>query len=431
MSIAGRINIENYSITSTRFNKLSNYFVNVHNFLSSTCEPLGVIRRACYYGTSGNGMDYWDGQNPAKENAWAVFEFTKAEPKFWALVQWSGTIVIDSHSTPTVIDGSSLPMSCIAISFASLPDGTSPWNGTTSNTGSDYKGTPIWTTGSHSRVYCFPRSNNTSGSHVTEKSNMAGIYNSLYDAKVGIYFNSTSDWINLYATEESFFTVQEMAQTQVCHYSYFGKYIPIEGLNPEVPYYQLYCPEIWSGLAATSKMNEYFIDNGTNVSLIQYGSLNGTLDESLSSNAYAWARVGAGGIAAAHSASDSLVRRMAVGMSHLMGFSEVVGPNLGLGSYSANYEEFQLHFFAHEPPARFCSVGYLGTSGDLKFTSNSGHGAISVDRTKISLMVYPSSNNESRYENCDNGNQFIITPWTGSVEPFANTKREGYDFVVL
>lgn len=71
-------------------------FVTLYNFLNSaTALSVGITRRGYCKGTTykgiqdaAPGMDYWDGTSPAGNNAWAIYEFTSGNPKFWILLQY-------------------------------------------------------------------------------------------------------------------------------------------------------------------------------------------------------------------------------------------------------------------------------------------------------------------------------------------------------
>lgn len=81
----------------------------------------------------------------------------------------------------------------IGIAIAFREDGLSPWNGSTNDDGSDTSGTPTWTDGGVSTVHVvMPRSNNSGGSHATNRENLADI-GDFFSASVDMYFHGFAD----------------------------------------------------------------------------------------------------------------------------------------------------------------------------------------------------------------------------------------------
>jgi hypothetical protein len=158
-------------------------FVGMYKFLiSSAASSLGIVRRAWNKGntslpmgigfnipSAGLPLDYWDvistTSTPAGNNAFAVFEFTQATPPLWILLQYAGQWPVpvfgagsqfggipgDPAYADTNLGGST---NTVALACAFRKDGSSPWNGTTANNGSDTKNsTLVWNSGS----IIFPR----------------------------------------------------------------------------------------------------------------------------------------------------------------------------------------------------------------------------------------------------------------------------------
>lgn len=160
---------------------------------SAAAQAVGIVRRASNYGLTGNGasnvlrftqanvltspgfgLTRWDAGSPPGQNAWVVYEFTQATVPFWVLVQFS-TMSIDfsdlrlgeSPGAPgssqsikatsqfTQPKGHENRESGVHIAIGIMPDGSSPWNGTTNNNGADTKSTPVW----KRNATKFPRSN--------------------------------------------------------------------------------------------------------------------------------------------------------------------------------------------------------------------------------------------------------------------------------
>lgn len=423
MSVAGKINMEIYE-GGVESRKLSTFFVSLHTFLSSTCAPLGVVRRACNFGTAGTGMGYWDQANPVGESGWATFEFTKANPPVWVNIQWNtGAPSAGSQPYVTAMQNEKV----VGISVATRADGLSPWNGTTGNTGSDTRGTPVWTDGGVSRLYVFPRSNNPIGSHNTSKQNAITMYGE-YGTYYYLFFDtSISDFANFFATEDSLFVVYDQGEQASCYYHYFGKYVPIPDLTPEAPYFYM-SYQGRNGSQLSTWGGWYYEATGAETNV---GSFNGSTAEAGSQDLISWGGTEQGGCASPMTASVSLVRRYVITFSHLIGACYGVAPNMGVGSGSFIYDEHPFHLFLNEGPATTGSLGYVGTSGDLKFMVRPDHGAISRDGTKACFRVYPRGGyGAGTVPYADYFCPSIVTPWTSSVKPYLDMRREGYDFVV-
>lgn len=164
-------------------------FVTLYNFLNgSVCQALGIVRRAYNFGSSsevisagfqfvtspGTGMNYFDQPAAAGNNAWALFEFTQATPKFWVLIQFAAEYVAYNINTFGNAPGAPArnqsfngnlsypyvrgPALAVAVGFRK--NGASPWSGTTNNNGADTKSSPVWASGS----VAFPRPNQFGGS---------------------------------------------------------------------------------------------------------------------------------------------------------------------------------------------------------------------------------------------------------------------------
>ncbi len=136
------------------------------------CETNGLCTVvASNYGASGTGEDYYDGANPAGENAFIYAEWnTGMGQLFGVLAQYADAAVFgQSPGNPGQIDGGTIDG--VAFAMAVRDDGTSPWAGTTNDDGSDTKGATVWTPGSSS-VRTFPRANGVGGDEVINKEQM-------------------------------------------------------------------------------------------------------------------------------------------------------------------------------------------------------------------------------------------------------------------
>lgn len=126
----------------------------------------------------GTGMHRWDGSNPAGNNAWAVFEFTQAAVPFWVLIQFSAyapqssntvtfgnspgaavTQLIQFYTAGSKVYTAATRDNCVAVMIAFMPNGSSPWLGTTANNGADTRPASPWS----SNACIFPRGNDQGG----------------------------------------------------------------------------------------------------------------------------------------------------------------------------------------------------------------------------------------------------------------------------
>lgn len=193
------------------------FFVSLYKFLiSPEAISAGILRRACNKGTSNTltaqygaaaGMDYWDTTQAIGNHAWALFEFTNANPQFFLLMQlgfpiavannaFGGNGYFDQNSfgqspgaparmiipyTPTQLyvgqATEQTKYGGVGISIACKTDGTSPWMGSTLNNEGDTKGSPVWSPS----ALVWPRPNNETGVSGSLKDQMTGVY---YDTNV-------------------------------------------------------------------------------------------------------------------------------------------------------------------------------------------------------------------------------------------------------
>lgn len=250
-------------------------FVTLYNFLnSSVCQNLGIFRRAYNFGSPtsvlnagyefvtsyGTGMDYFDRSAPAGNNAWAVFEFTQATPKFWILIQFSAIDTSTlatfglSPGAPAKTQGFNSNVSYpyekspgLSISMAMRKDSARPWSGTIANNGADTKSTPVWSSGS----FAFPRPNQfgadgrlgnlgDSGGSVflTDASAMMQLREGLVAVNpyndIGGYlsagdssFDSYSGVMHVIVSEDTILVVTDPKGVGQHNFMYFGKYTPL------------------------------------------------------------------------------------------------------------------------------------------------------------------------------------------------------------
>lgn len=188
---------------------------------------------------NGSGEDFHDEANPLGENAFIYAEFDVGVKLFGILVQWVGSVNFGTApGNPGLLQGSSWNRG-VGIQFAIREDGTSPWAGTTGDTGANTKGATVWTPGG-SVVHVFPRSNNPGppiGDHDTNKENMC----SVGDDTSG--FNRVH-WV---ANEDGIFHAFSLQDNGNYAGMYVGRYGVRTGLTLSNPYCMIWrsSPSFW------------------------------------------------------------------------------------------------------------------------------------------------------------------------------------------
>ncbi len=175
-------------------------------FDSSMAQSYGIVRRASNFGLTGNGsnnisrfseanimtnpgngLTRWDSGSPPGNNAWVLYEFTQAAVPFWVFLQFSKESIDFNYqrfgeppgnlgSTQSIHvsaapSGHQSRNNGVNIAIGFMHDGSSPWNGTTNNNGSDTKGDPVW----KREAVKFPRTNDEGGWEFLNSSRMIPI----------------------------------------------------------------------------------------------------------------------------------------------------------------------------------------------------------------------------------------------------------------
>lgn len=232
-----RGSIEHYQLPSFSTGTAQAMFVNCYNFLNNNTGVLGIQRIAYNTGsqdtgmTQFRGMNFFDQDNPAGQNAFACFRFLSASVPFDVCIQWTGGTSFGTAPGAPALINASTTTTTFAFSIAQSTGSTDPWNGTTLNNGNDRKGTPVWV--SASNITYYPRSNDPSraGAHGSSKQNMIGPSNmSGQEAK----YHFVADYDN-------FVFFYDNGATVDAAYGYFMmlKYTPLSGVNPDVPYFAI------------------------------------------------------------------------------------------------------------------------------------------------------------------------------------------------
>ena len=227
-------------------------FVRLIKFFDNSAA-LGVTRIASNYGLNlsgssypssnpaitlnGQGFGYWDEQLNAGKDAWAVFRFTNADVPFYVLLQWAVRTVAGQEFGIAPGYPASHPETTnagIGIQIACRSDGTNPWGGSMNNNGFDTKSNPVWTTGSNGMVFVWPRTNSAQGA----------LYNGSRAAHMSLFNASNIDLGTITRSrmtacidENNIFIASDVRGTLNYDVFYFGKYTPISGTTPPVPYW--------------------------------------------------------------------------------------------------------------------------------------------------------------------------------------------------
>lgn len=196
MTICGILDTK-LSVTNNP-NSQNEQFKILFSFFERMVAVGNCTRVALQWGIAATGADWWDGANPFKTNAFAVYEFSSATPKFTVLIQYGtyagGGYVGQGVGAPGQLDGSASSYGC-GIALALCEDGSSPWAGTTDDDGADTKGDPVWTAGG-STLYVVDRSCSSiaaAGSFVAKKENLLTALPGTYSYRSRMHMVGNSD----------------------------------------------------------------------------------------------------------------------------------------------------------------------------------------------------------------------------------------------
>lgn len=373
-------------------------FVNLYNFLSSTCSPLGVQLIANNSGSNGTGMGFHDSTLSASNNAWACFKFASATNPFYTLIQYTeGVNFGTAPGSPGLADGAAGQYR-IAVSVAMRSGTTSPWNGSTASNGADTKGTPVWISGSSS-LFVFPRSCNPTGSHNNSKENMMTFFRSTNYSQVDL-FNMTTEGgtgavTHYFANENNFIFMADPGALGNYSTIYFGKYVSRSDIVPEFPYV---CLGWYTDSTDRSPMG-YLVD---------YGNTAGTLTSTGFS----------GGII--HPSSSNGVRTTKALLNTLF-LQSRYHPNKSMTTASNKYDLHKPQLAIFEDPNHY---GYLGMIDFFKMGWGIPTAAISSSGDYAAFNVHLAFTMNRPW----NTYLKVIVPWTGSVQPYSLTSRLGVQF---
>jgi hypothetical protein len=211
-------------------------FINCKQFFDAlVVAGYGVIYASNYGdtgGTPGTGWDFHDGANPAKENAWFVFEWalSASRPgggadlgKVYTLVQWASDSVFGSApGNPGKISGADA--NGIAFQTVFLEDGTSPWGGTSAANGADTKGATVWS--GAGGLHVLDKSCASGGSFAANRENMLAAFSGV---------GATGGRVHFLADEDNFLMLWDYNNLGQYAFYYAGLYSPHSHVTVSYP----------------------------------------------------------------------------------------------------------------------------------------------------------------------------------------------------
>ena len=359
-------------------------------------ETEGVTAlRARYNGDTATGVDYHDGVNPFRTNAWYLFEWltdtttpanpayagTRTEP-FFIFVQFArgdqGVFASSGSGSPVVFKNGNISggVAAIGMQMAVGVGGTlNPWNGTSGTFGSpgtfgtQTKGTPVWVNppSGGTGLYVFPKANST-GTYSTNRQALLPIY----EANLA---NDTPNRYHFMADHDGLLILIDQSNTNQYTVAYSGVYEPKAGFATSPPYIQF---SHTSGTLSTSP-TVYGDSNGSNIS-------NGGI-----------AFVGATGTPQVRSVMFSRLDEI---------LSTTLQPNRWFGSPA--YDEI--------PPIVGVQDLYGGPAGAMTFFREVKN-VINLERNTAGDKLVVGSSTVSDPK--------VIVPWNSSVVPLSGVTRVG------
>lgn len=365
------------------------YFTNLFRFFNGPLRSGSYVDLvALQTGSSAGGTNFHDQNNSFGENAFACFRVrsgsvpgagvsTRRAVDYYVLFQWADAAAFGaSPGNPGTINGGTTDGTAIAVAWRD--DGLSPWNGTTLANGNDTKGSSVWTAGTSS-LTVFPRSNNTGGSHNTNKENMMR----LQDLSIG----GTTYRYHFIADRDCFITFTDEGDNLDYDSIYIhGTFEPLSGFitssggNMQMPMFQLGADNAGSLAVATS-----------------YGGTAGTANTN-------------GGITGARLSGGARARDLRIDRySNNLLANTSLQPNPQF--IASRFDEFRIPVMVFETP----DFGHVGYIDSLTEVYNASVHDITSGSTKA--IFGPTAGGTIEY----------VVPWSGSA-PGSTSTREGRYF---
>jgi hypothetical protein len=396
-----------YTVSGTS-NANNEFFISLYNAFNNL-SSIGVTRIAYNKGNGGTGMTYWDQGSPPGNGAWALFRFGNATIPFYVLIQGANLTTYDSFSytnysgcTPCLSVHASYNTGYynnVSIAVAMRLDGTSPWGGTTVNTGTDTKTSPVWTPGS-STLAVFPRCNSVGGSQATNKESASCI---TFANTIGnVSCPNIGCRLHLLADENNFLIVTDANNDSSSAFTYFGKYVPRPGITPQIPYVMLCNPYEGNPLSYLTFPPP---------PLAYYGPVSYTgLTPSAASGAFF-----DGGIVhptASNGVKTAVIDHLVI--NNYTSTQQMSPSRIGNG----RFDMFPIYVGMFEST----HVGILGTLCFMRFSAGMVSGWTSPDKKLVAF-----GNNSYSAQSYHTG-QKLIVPWDGATIPFTGITRLGINF---
>jgi hypothetical protein len=386
-TIRGKVDC--WANAGNQYDNIQTCFKNIYDFLKLQLEPAGVVTEVARWGGSGSAptsTGYWDEPSPFRSGAFSVFRWNPNGGRTWPwymLVQWARgdqTSFGNTSSSPATLNnsstlGSTSGMLGIAAAIGVGGD-ENPWKGTGS-IGSSVKATPVWgiPTGG-TDVYVLPRSNNSGGTHNTNKENCTSIYSIFTDTRPLRH--------HLVADADSFLFMADAGDTGFYSAMYSGTFTPISGLSHPYPYLQFEYP--------------MYISSGQTFGPTGGGSPGG-------------------GIVMPTTVSGARVRQAVFSrLDEFLHLQYLMSPN----QIAGNFDLHPLMFGSNETASHAGLVGYVDLMREIaglpSYLTNA-----SKTLATFGHVTYNTGFQSDRYQ------KFAI-PWDGVHFPRTNPLRTGYTF---
>lgn len=378
------------------------YFTNLFRFLSGPqAAAAGVVRIAYHSGSNATGIGYWDETFHFGDNAWGVFKFSAATVPFYLLIQYTdnaGAYFGTSPGNPALIAGyNNSSYGSVGWAVALTDTGGNPWGGTTVNSGSDQKSSPVWVSGSATKVW--PISNNPGYAHATNRENMFPMS----------YFLTSPGWHNLGGRFSCIINPNNIIFLNRPGHgpalmNWFGKYSPTANNTMGVQYAafcNLFTYDIFAMIASSGGPTPF-------------GRIDGlTLATALGTD---------GGVYISGSVSN--VYTMNLDVSSTSFFSPMHPNRLISGSQNVgSFDAKTLYILANQSP-------FFGLLGNIDFFAITQHvPAYSTSQDKYMATFEGATSYFGTTEGYvyQNSAQWLV-PWDGQTVPGSGTSRKGIQF---
>lgn len=384
--MAGQIRgkIEMFLNEGNGHNNAQALFKGLYDFFTAHPKATLVARQAGS-GRAAGDTGYYDSGTPFGNNAFFVVKMARTDgdvpagPRafdYYVLIQWAdgSTQLGASPGNPGLANGSTSSLSAgkvgIAVAVGVGGDGN-PWNGAGASLGAHTKGTPVWkvpTGGTH--VHVLPRSNNSLGSHATNKENLSLLF-SQYAFTAGVRARA-----HVVADDDSFVVLLDNDDDNTYGLAYVGVLTSRQGLTLPHPFVMFA-----SGIPLS--MNTAYGETG-GTSGFQGGAI--------------------------HRDNNVGVKQLVLERLNVFVNSTTLQPNRLFAT--PEFDEFPLACALSETP----NHGFLGQVDFLREVGN--------------IATHDTSSDKKRVVIGDNnvGTVKLSAPWDGATTPKSGITRQGIDF---